>query len=143
VFVVEWRLLIDQVIGFSDPGLSVYSDEAWSVTFDFDEDSVMDFGQPGLSAAFEPYAYHDFELRSSDMRSYELFIDGQPAMEGSFHHLISTSRVTWGDVIQGGASLARWDYFRFGVIPEPGALDLLLVSATVLLRRAPGARVAL
>ena len=24
-----------------------------------------------------------------------------------------------GDVIQGGTSVSRWDYFRFGVVPEP------------------------
>ena len=54
------------------------------------------------------------------MRAYDLYIDGNLAISGSFWFSLTPSRVFWGDSIQGGASLTHWDYFRFGVVPEPG-----------------------
>jgi len=135
VFVAQWRLLVDEVNELEDPAVTVFSDDRWSVLFDFGEDHVRSFEEPGLVAWFEPYVYHDFELRSIDMRAYELFIDGHLSLAGSFHRLVSSSLIAWGDGVQGSASLSRWDYFRFGALPEPGALGLFVVPGTLFLSR--------
>ena len=91
-------------------------------------------------APFEPGVFHEFELRTRDMRDYELYIDGNLAISGSFWLSLTWSRAFWGDSIQGGASLARWDYFRFGVVPEPNSLLALLAIAPCVLRRKSAAQ---
>jgi hypothetical protein len=50
------------------------------------------------------------------MRSYELYIDGVLVRQGWFAHRFGGSCVTWGDGVQGEASLHHWDYVRFGVV---------------------------
>jgi hypothetical protein len=124
-FVLQWRLLVQQVVGFRDPGLGVFSDEMWAVGFEFDEGSILSVFEYGVAAKFEPGIFHRFELRSGDMRHYDLWIDGEPAMSGDFWHALSRSTVGWGDFVQGSASLSRWDYVRFGVVPEPESATLL------------------
>ena len=131
VFVLQWRLQVDQVIGLDDPGISVFSDERWTVGFNFSETTVYSGFEPGVSAAFEPGIFHEFELRSHNMQDYELFIDDELAIVGSFWLSLSASRVGWGDTVQGAASLSRWDYVRFGVVPEPPSVILLLCVAIV------------
>lgn len=125
VFVMQWGTLIDEVVGYRDPGVSVFADTRWAVAFTFDEDTVMSVFEEDVSADFEPGVFHEFELRSADMLSYELRIDGEPAITGAFWLSLDASRVGWGDVVQGGASLVEWDYLRFGVVPEPSAGLLL------------------
>jgi hypothetical protein len=71
-----------------------------------------------MSATFEPGVFHRFELRSWDMRSFELSIDDTLALAGDLVHVITASKVTWGDGAVGSASLSHWDYYRFGVVPE-------------------------
>ena len=68
------------------------------------------------------------------MRSYELSVDGDPAVEGVFFESLSpSSGVAFGDIVHGGASLAAWDYVRFGVVPEPAAW--LMIATTLPLFR--------
>ena len=74
--------------------------------------------ESGVSASFEPGVAHTFDFRSGDMRTYVLAIDGVPAISGNFWLSLTPSRALWGDMVGGGGSLARWDYFRFGVVPE-------------------------
>lgn len=121
LFVARWRLRIDEVIGRVDPTVGIYSDEKWAAAFKFGETTIFSTFETGVSAPFARGVFHEFELRSWDMRSYELYIDANLAISGSFWFSLTPSRVNWGDSIQGGASLARWDYFRFGVVPEPSS----------------------
>ena len=132
-FVLEWRLLVEEVVGHYDPGVGVFSDEKWGVGLDFREDRVVSVFEDGVAAEFEAGVFHRFELRSADMRHYDLWIDGEVAMLGDFWHGLSASSVGWGDFVQGSASLSRWDYVRFGVIPEPQVSLLLLVVGSLLL----------
>jgi hypothetical protein len=131
-FVMQWRIRIDELEWYYDPGVSVYSDERWAVLFAMNLTTIESLFEPGVFATYEPQVEHAFELRSTDMQTYVLSIDGVPAIHGNFWDAVSNaSTAIWGDS-GGGASLARWDYFRFGVVPECDSF-LLTSSATVLL----------
>lgn len=122
LFLMRCRLRVDEIaMGHSDPGLGVFSDESWSVGFRFSETRVFNVDDLGMSAGFEPGEFHVFELRSWDMRAFELRIDGSVALTGDFLHVITSSKVGFGDNIVGAASLSHWDYFEFGVVPEPSS----------------------
>jgi hypothetical protein len=126
VFVMEWRLKVDQVEGwFTDPGVVVSSDEAWVLGLDFGYDRVFSAFEDYLEIPFTPGVFHAYRVVSADMRAYDLFIDDELAHYGTFKHLVGPSEVGWGDGVQGAASLHRWDYFRFGVVPEPSSAWLL------------------
>ncbi len=128
LFVMRWRLLVDEVTPREDPGVAVFSDDSWGVGFLFGESYVESAYEDGLMAPFEPGASHLFEFRSWDMRGYELRIDGQAALAGEFYDTFSASQVAWGDGGQGSYSMARWDYFRFGVVPEPRSVSLFALG---------------
>lgn len=134
LFVARWVLRVTAVDGYGDPFVSVNADDGAGVAFLFDEGSIMNVLEPGVQALFAPGEYHQFELRSSDMASYELLIDGVPALDGMFHQEISTSRIIWGDGAIGSASLTYWRAFGFGVVPEPTALALLVCISILALR---------
>ena len=129
-FIMRWRLLVHEAFPWEDPGVYVISDELWTVTFIFDEGSLLSVYEPNVSAKFEPGVFHEFELRSGDMRRYELYIDDQLAIEGVFFEGLFSPLVGFGD-ITGGASLAQWDYFRFGVVPEPATAQAFALGLLV------------
>jgi hypothetical protein len=131
-FVMQWRIGIDELQWYYDPEVDVFSDQKWAVSFLMSLDTIYSTFEPGVSAPFESGLPHTFELRSADMRTYVLSIDDVPAIYGNFWLSLWDSRVFWGDGVNGGASLARWDYFQFGVIPECDSF-LLASTATVLL----------
>ena len=126
---------IDQLFGGRDLNVGVFSDEKWAAWFEFSADAIYSTFETGVTAPFEANVSHEFEFRSTDMRSYTLLIDGAPAINGSFWPSLTASRVGWGDGIQGGRSLSRWEYFRVGVVPEPSTLQLLVVIGTFLVLR--------
>lgn len=132
LFIMRWGLNVEELSGWADPAVGVFSDESWSVALAFSESRVINLDDLGMSASFEPGIFHDFELRSWDMRSFALSIDDTLALTGDFVHVITASKVAWGDGAVGCASLSRWDYFEFGVIPEPSsALALVALCAPV------------
>lgn len=141
-FEFQWRLMTTDLSGPWDPGVGVFADDNWAVGFHFSQQAVFSVFEPQLSAQFTPGAYHDFVLRSDNMRAYELRVDGQLALQGSFWYSLDSSRVGWGDVTQGGASLARWGYVRLGIVPEPSGWLMLtcLLPLVIVLGRlgAPG-----
>ena len=134
LFIMQWRLKIDEVVGLYDVVAGVFFDENWAAAFQLNEDTIFSTFEAGVSASFQPGVFHDFELRSADMRSYELYIDNVLAIQGSFWLSLQGSRVGWGDGVQGAASLSRWDYVRFGVVPEPGAVLLMSFLGPWLIR---------
>jgi len=135
LFVMQWRLRIDEIHG-PDIGVAIFSDDRWAVGLSFEEGTVTSSFESGVSAVFEPWVFHEFEFRSNDMQAYQLYIDGDLAMEGSFWLSLTDSEVNWGDGVQGASSLSRWDYFRFGVMPEPSSA--LLLGLGLLIRRDRG-----
>lgn len=132
VFVAEWRIRIDEVSAQHpdprDPYVEVISDEGWTVTLLFGEDSVVNFFDFTEGASFVPYVWHEFQLRSPDMRSYTVLMDGHVAFVGDFTQSVTPSRMYWGDGGHGATSISRWDYFRFGTVPEPSSGALAVVS---------------
>ncbi len=145
-FVMRWRLKVDATT-YYDQEIGVTSDAAgpdefYSAAFGFRADAIVSVFEH-TSAPFAPGVFHDFELRSSNMRTYELYIDQTPAMDGLFTEVFGPPRVAWGDAGYGSSSLAEWDYVRFGVTPEPGALLTVLAGGLLYARRTrdrPGGR---
>jgi hypothetical protein len=118
-FVAEWRLAVDDVVGTADPAVGIASDAGWLVGFGFSETAIISLFEDFVEIPIVPWVFHEYRLLSSDMLSYQLFIDGQLARTGLFWESYSYSGVGWGDGVQGAASLHSWDYFRYGVTPEP------------------------
>ncbi len=128
LFVIEWQLKVDQVIstyGSYDPSVSVHSDDGWIVGFGYYEDGIESKFENDAWIPITPGVFHEYQLYSLDMRTYELYIDGVFARQGEFWDGLMESYVTWGDAVSGAASLSHWDYLRFGVVPEPCSLFLL------------------
>jgi hypothetical protein len=117
-FVMRWRIRVDELVWYHDPCASASSNEQWAVGFMLSRSAIYSTFEQDVSAEFEPGVAHTFEFRSADMRTYVLSIDGTPAIYGNFWLSLTPPRVAWGDGVYGGASLARWEYFEFGVVPE-------------------------
>jgi hypothetical protein len=124
LFVTEWRLKVDVVAGRADPSVSISSDQAWSLGLEFGYDRIYSGFEHYLEIPFEPGVFHSYRVTSANMMDYELYVDDQLARHGRFVHLVEPSRIGWGEGVQGAASAHEWDYFRFGVIPEPSSLLL-------------------
>ena len=58
---------------------------------------------------------------------YELYVDGDLAIEGVFFEGFFSPCVGFGDITSSG-SLAAWDYFRFGVVPEPATAPAFMIA---------------
>jgi hypothetical protein len=66
------------------------------------------------------------------MVEYTLSIDGEGVFTGLFEdQSFLQSFLVWGDLANGAASLTRWDYVRFGVVPEPSSLTYCILAALV------------
>lgn len=118
VFIAEWRLWVEWVSYYMDPGISLKSDGAWVVSLAFDVGVVRSLHEY-VVIPIPVGDWHTYTLVSDDMRAYELYIDGELAWQGLFARRFIQSLVQWGDLTQGAASLHRWDFCRFGVVPAP------------------------
>jgi hypothetical protein len=142
VFLAQWRLCVSQVtIGPFDPAVAVYSDAHTGLLLAFGYDSVAEPGQ--VIGTFEGGVFHDYEVRSPDMLSYDFYIDAVLVHSGQFYPIVSSSLVDWGDGAIPTASLSRWASFGLGVIPEPCSVWLVLAASLMRLkpRARPAARV--
>ena len=134
-FIMRWKLKVHEATPWDDPGVYVISDDHYAVMFVFGEGYVSSTYEANVSTEFEPGVFHEFEMRSADMRSYELYIDGHLATEGAFSESLFPACTGFGDVVSSW-SLAEWDYFRFGVVPEPPAWLGALFALPFIRRRA-------
>ena len=125
-FIMSWGLTVEETTHW-DPGVYVIADDSWSVSFLFDEESLISLYEPTVYVELEPAVFHEFEMRSDDMRAYELYIDADLAIEGVFFEGLFPSCVGFGDTVS-STSLAAWDYFRFGVVPEPATGLMIAIS---------------
>jgi hypothetical protein len=131
LFVMEWRLKVDQVNGSYDPTIGVFSDSAWVLGFEYAADHVSSVFENYATIPFIQGEFHQYRVVSPDMRNYALYIDGALAHEGAFVHVVSQSEFGWGDGVQGASSLHHWDYVRYGVIPEPSGYGVVLMWVTL------------
>jgi len=131
LFVAEWRVYIEDWVGdygHWDSKVSICSDEGWLLAFGLFPDHVESQFEGDVYIPITPDVFHEYLLVSWDMRAYELYIDGELALLGSFWDDHLSSKFSWGDCVSGAASLAHWDYVRFGAVPEPEAGLLLALG---------------
>ncbi|MFN0137922.1 MAG: hypothetical protein ACKVS9_17605 [Phycisphaerae bacterium] len=122
-FIMQWRLRVNAI---NSHPLYPY-DQSVAMFTDTDRGLSLVYGVHGFRNYFEdvnftyaPHEFHSFELRSTDMLTYQLWMDGTVIHAGVFWDpAVTSSYVAWGDGVQGSASISEWDYFRFGVVPEP------------------------
>jgi len=137
-FLMEWRLRVDQVPGLEDPGINMTSlDQAMlTIVYSADRFYILD---EHIWIDFAPGVFHEYSLKSYDLVTYTLHIDGELAHTGQYTPAGWDSGVQWGDYGQSSRSLSTWDYVRFGIVPEPtGAL--LGLAALLVLLSSPGIR---
>jgi len=137
-FLTEWRLRVDEVPGWEDPGINMTSlDQAMlTIAYSADRFSILD---EHIWIDFAPGVFHEYSLKSYDLVTYTLHIDGELAHTGQYTPAGWDSCVQWGDYGQDFRSLSTWDYVRFGVVPEP-ASALLGLAALLVLLPSPGIR---
>jgi hypothetical protein len=110
-FLLQWRVRVDEIYRGREPGVTLASDEHFTVSFRQDMNSISN--NHGETAYFEPGLFHTFELRTADMFDYELYVDGTLGWAGAFWQSSMPPRVGWGAPVQGTASVSTWDYVRF------------------------------
>jgi hypothetical protein len=130
-FRAEWRLRVDAVSGWCDPGVAVNFDDHGFIGFLYAYGNIFSEGESEWIASFQGGVFHDYVVTTSDLETYSLYIDGQLAHTGLIPWAGPDSWIEWGDVGSGSASHATWDYLRLGCVPEPttGALFGLSVLA--------------
>ncbi len=129
LFVLEWRIEVEEVVGWTfDPTVGVDSDNGWTLGLEIGTDRVVSIDEGYAEIPIAPGVPHDYRVVTADMQSYDLYVDEALAHQGTFVQWISPSRVHWGDGWQGVASLHHWEYFRFGVVPEPRSSGLAVAS---------------
>ncbi len=123
---MQWRLRVEEISLFpNDPSVAVVSEGARMIGLAFERARVRT--SELLYFGFEPDVFHNFEIRSHDMYSYKLRIDGVLVHNGAFVQAVGPAFVAWGDGGYLAGSRSTWDYFRFGVIPEPATAAGVLV----------------
>ncbi len=130
-FRMEWRLRVDEVYGFADPLVAVECGGHGTVFLRYAREAVYSLFE-GVWIPFAPGEFHEYALTSHDMLTYKLEIDGVLAHVGEFVGPWYHSAVGWGDGTSGASSVARWEYVRFGVVPEPTGRIQLAVASFVL-----------
>ncbi len=132
-FVMRWRVRVDDVLGAAryDPVIGIVSEQGAAAGFQLAEDGFRSALESTGRVPLSSGVFHLFEFVSTDMQTYVLSVDGESLMTGQFRPAGGTSRVSWGDGIQGSRSLSTWDFVEFGVIPEPGAARVVLFVAAI------------
>jgi hypothetical protein len=127
LFVAEWRMRLDQFEGFYDASVVISRPEprGW-VQFGHGLDHLVVFDEWD-EIPVAPHECHTYRFESHDMDAYTLFVDGAPAYEGYFQTpSLLDPLFAFGNMARGAASVSRWDYVRFGIVPEPGSLVLVM-----------------
>ena len=131
LFVAEWRVMVDETIGDGyDAKVGISSDDDWQLGIALFPDHIISKFEDDVEIPIEPGVFHEYRILSWNMLTYDLYIDGDLAHQGTFWHGSLASKFGWGDCVSGAASLAHWDYVRFGVVPEPSSA-LMLMTACV------------
>ena len=102
LFVAEWRLKVDALQGLPvyDSAVGIHSDDYWIVALGFYPDHIESVFED-INIAIRADIWHNYRLETSDMRQYTLVVDGEPAHQGVLWNGVTSSRIGWGDVVQG------------------------------------------
>jgi hypothetical protein len=123
IFVMEWRLNVEQVIGTADPAVVVANNTGRIVGLSYSATALISSFEDAVIIPISP-GFHDYRLLSWDMLDYELYVDSALVHLGTFWQGAADAYVAWGDGWQGAASLHHWDWFRFGDFLAPQAGDV-------------------
>lgn len=136
LFVAEWRVRLDRFIRSYDAVVTIArGNTPGHVSFELAEDHVL-VRREWERIDVAPFEWHSYRLESTDMQTYELFVDDVPRFYGAFEsQSFLQSFLAFGDEVLGAASLSRWDYVRFGVVPEPATISMASVMCLIVLRR--------
>jgi hypothetical protein len=136
LFIAEWRGMVDEVLGdHYDAAVGICSDDAWQLGFGFFSDHVESIWEDDVHIPVTVGVFHEYRLLSWDMQTYDLYIDGDLAYQGTFWQGLLASKLGWGDFVRGAASRSHWDYVRFGVVPEPCSLFMVMIGLCACARR--------
>lgn len=124
---LTWRMQTVETDVLGDTGdvfLAVTNAAGRYVYLSLGPDFVRADNVPGGGAehSFDlaPGVPHVYELRSSDMQTFSLHVDGAAAFSGVFGTSpIEPTIVAFGDAVQGLTSLSAWDFVEIAVTPEP------------------------
>lgn len=130
LFVARWRLCVSEIDPPYplDPTVDIYSDAHTGLPLTFGYDRVL---VKSHYIVYEPGVFHDYEVRSPDMFTYDLYIDDVLVDSGTFYASVGPALVSWGDGGLNAGSLSRWASFSFGVVPEPRSVWLVLLASLV------------
>jgi hypothetical protein len=129
-FICEWRLLMAEQYGYREGAVGIAPDQYGILGFGYTRNEIVSETE-GWSLPIAPGMFHTYRLESYDMINYELWIDDVCARSGTWYlNSLNRSFINFGDGTQGGQtrSVEKWDYFRFGVVPEPGCAMLLIMA---------------
>ena len=122
-FVAEWRVRSEILSGQYDNSVVFARDASpGHVAFRLGT-GVLFVATENLSLPITPAESHVYRFESADMQAYTLCIDGEPVHEGHFEtDTFLQSYTGFSADAQGTRSVSYWDYYRFGVVPEPNPL---------------------
>lgn len=134
-FEAEWRTRTEILSGPFDNGVVfARSQPPGHVSFRFQSNGLL-VRTDDILIPLDVTISHEFRFQSMNMSEYSLWIDGKQVYEGVFDsNSLLHGYVAFGPDVQGASSISSWDYFRYGVVPEPNAL-LLIGVLSVLTRR--------
>ncbi len=131
-FFVDWRMETDGpregIPACAPAGLVAGGMLAVHYHFTIAEDQVRFLRDPTFPIVWidiEPGVPHTYRLELYGGEFYTWYIDGQlvdcGVPEGQYP--TSDSRITFGSSAAGGPITTRWDYIRYGTIPDDGSGD--------------------
>jgi hypothetical protein len=132
-FVATWRVRVGYHSGYWEALAYIHADDGGRVLVDYKMDRMRVFDE-GWQFAITPGVFHTYRIESNDMDVYTLSVDGSAVHGGVFHGPGEPIPfVDFGDIGYGGDTLTRldWEYFGFGIIPEPSSLGMTLATAGV------------
>ena len=81
-FLLQWRSKIEICLGNVDLGVGICTDEKWDVAFSMGYDHLESAYEPGVRVPFSAGVFHDFQLISTDLRRYALYVDSRRRSKG-------------------------------------------------------------
>jgi hypothetical protein len=139
VFVAEWRVRLDPSSDSRDVGVGICRALSPGSAYFYIGPTSMYWGTDpwsGVTIGLEEAVFHSYRFESADMQSFVLTIDDTISLNGYFRDNTTLQySVGFGDCVQGERSLSQWDYFRYGIVPEPTSVVGLLLACVLPRRR--------
>ena len=120
---MAWRLRVDQINGFGDPGVEISIDGHGDVFLQYcSNNRILSAGECEWVSDYAPGAFHEYALTTADLDTYVLWMDGVAVHSGPIGPPMPDSYLAWGDAAQGSASRSTWGYMRV-TVTRPGDVN--------------------